>query len=982
MLRKTPLAAAIGIAVATSAISAFAQTPAGVEAEEEVIVTGSRIRQDTFSSSTPLDVVTAEVALQQGVSDLGQLLQNSTVALGSPQITAALSSAFVENGGTGVQTLSLRGLGPNRTLVLLNNRRAGPAGVRGGVSSFDFNVIPLSAIERVEILKDGASSVYGSDAVAGVVNIITKKDSGGTFDAYHSAPSDRGGEESRLSFSWGRDFSRGYFRLTGDVYEKSELAKGDRDYFNCGELYIFDPVSGQRADPVDPRTNNYWCNDLLWGHVWIYDYQDPGGNVPTRAKAQYDFDGDLGNYATPFPTAVDPNNPSLMVTPAGWFPVAYDRASDSITNADHPFQDAASLDPKTERTTFMGEGVFDFSDRLHGYTEVLLNRRKTSFNDYRQFWSYIYNSDSGGFFADNPLNAGWAGAQWLSPTAITDHADDFVDIDYQRLVVGLNGEFSGDWNWDISYQHSESDGTLTQDIIYDDSIWDQNWLDGPCAGTPTSVRGVPCVDVPWLDPQFLAGNISPQVREFLFGIDVGNTKYTQDSLEGYVAGNVGQLPAGPLGIAVGFQTQDDEIRDVPGENVLAGNVWGQSVAGITAGKDTTTAIFTELEVPLVAGKPWAREMTLNVSGRYTDVDSYGSDTTYKVGLSWQITDSWRIRANQGTSFRSPALFELYLADETGFIGQRFIDPCIDWQAALDAGDINQRVANNCAADGIAPDYAGGTAQATAITGGGYGILKAETSESKTFGIVWQPTFANLSISIDYFDITVDNEVDQLGPSAIVYGCYNSDFFPTDPLCSLFDRTGLSGGIDNVQDSFINIATQQNRGYDFAVRWSTMQRWGTMTLDTQLTRQLEDKKALFADTVVDYNGEVGDPESVARVNLTVDRGAWQYFWGMSYIGSASNYDSFGGNMATYRGEDVRVVLDTDAVMYHAFSVSRTFEGRGITARAGVANAFDERPPRLTTMSDGLGEVYTEGNSAFYSQYDWLGRRVYLNFTKTF
>jgi iron complex outermembrane receptor protein len=225
-------------------------------------------------------------------------------------------------------------------------------------------------------------------------------------------------------------------------------------------------------------------------------------------------------------------------------------------------------------------------------------------------------------------------------------------------------------------------------------------------------------------------------------------------------------------------------------------------------------------------------------------------------------------------------------------------------------------------------------------------------------------------------------VDQLGEGEIVFGCYNSDFFPTDPLCDLFDRSGAGGAIDNIRNSYINIATQKNRGIDFTVRWTTQQRWGALTLDFQQTRQLEDKKALFADTVVDYNGEVGDPENVARLNMTLDRGPWQYFWGVNYVGSASNYDSFGGDIATYRGDDVRVVLATDALMYHSFSASRTFESRGMTARIGLANAFDENPPRLTTLSDGLGEVYTEGNSAFYSQYDWLGRRLYLNFTKEF
>ncbi|NQV86767.1 MAG: TonB-dependent receptor plug domain-containing protein, partial [Woeseiaceae bacterium] len=189
----TPLARAVSFAVATGMLGVSPQVVAQDEAEDEndgaqaieqIVVTGSRIRRDGFSSSSPLDIVVIDKAAVTGISNLGDLMQASTIAAGAPQVTAATSSAFVQNGGQGVNTLSLRGLGASRTLTLINGRCAGPAGTRGGVSSFDLNVIPLAAIERVEILKDGASSIYGSDAVAGVVNIYTKKEDGGSIDAY------------------------------------------------------------------------------------------------------------------------------------------------------------------------------------------------------------------------------------------------------------------------------------------------------------------------------------------------------------------------------------------------------------------------------------------------------------------------------------------------------------------------------------------------------------------------------------------------------------------------------------------------------------------------------------------------------------------------------------------------------------------------------------------------------------------------------
>jgi iron complex outermembrane receptor protein len=1009
MLKNAKLARAISCVIATSALAAMeshAQDQQATEAAEaaalgDVVVTGSRIHHDSYSQASPVDIIVPSAAAAQGVGSVSDMLRTSTVAAGSPQVTAASSTAFVQNGGIGSETLSLRGLGANRTLVLLNGRRAGPAGTRGGVSSFDFNVLPLSVIERVEVLKDGASSIYGSDAVAGVVNIITKKGDGATADGFVSQPSESGGEESRFSISWGKSFERGNFRVTGDYHRQDELQQGDRKYFTCGAQYVFDPTSGARADLIDPRTGKPHCTDLLWGQVWLYNYQsyftDDGGqgNVPTRTRTlgQYDYDGDLGNYIPGI--AADPDQPWYLGAPPGFYLVNYDAQSDSVANADHPFQDGQSLIPKAEHTTIFADGEFNVTDNITAYGEVLLNRRKTTANGYRQFWTYIYNSDAnfcsfgfcdGNLYPPSPgdgsaLSAGWTGAQWLSPTPISDHSDSLIKVDYQRFVAGLRGDLKSGWSWDVSAQYSHSDGDYTSDQIYNDSIQD-NWFSyGSCVGTNSSVRGAPCVDIPWLDPQFLAGNVSPEVRDFLFGVETGNTKYDQWSAEAFITGSVFDLPAGPLGIAFGLHYQKDELKDVPGEITLAENAWGTSSAGITKGDDKTKAVFAEVEVPLLRDKPMIDSLVLTGSGRYTDVDSYGSGDTYKVGLNWAITPSLRVRASQGTSFRTPALFELYLANQTSFLGQRNIDPCINWGTALAGGQISQTTADNCAADGLAPNFGGGNVSATIITGGGLGFLKAETSTSRTLGVIWQPQFADLSVSVDYFDISVKDEVDQFGAQQIVAGCYGSQFYPNEPLCDLFERDPLTNnGVTNIHDSFINIASQTNKGYDVSARYRTDLRWGQLTIETQHTFQQKDVRALFAQTAEDLNGRVGDPDWVGHLNMTFDRGPWSFFWGREFIGSSSNEAHFGGDTATYRGETVRVVLKTDTIIYDNASVAREFKDSGLTARLGVANVFDRSPPKVTTLN--LGELNTVGTSAFYTQYDWLGRRFFLNVTKDF
>lgn len=976
---KTKIRRAVMLALSATAASGHYASAAESASDaqdklEEIVVTGTRIRQTSYSSSAPIDILSPTVAMAQGINDVAGLLQTTTIASGSPQVTSATSTAFVQDGGIGTETLSLRGLGANRTLVLLNGRRAGPAGTRGAVSSFDLNVIPLPAVERVEILKDGASSIYGSDAVAGVVNIITRKDDGGSVEGFVSRPTKSGGTESRLSASWGQALDRGNFRVTADYHRQSELAKGRRDYLKCNEQYIFDPVTGARRDVIDPRTGKPWCNDLLWGHVWVYDYSDDPNSTNVQdspSLAQYDYDGNLGQYVPGY--ASDPNNPNYLVTPTGWYPVNYDRASAGVANADHPFQDATSLIPQSTRTTVLAEGEFEINDQITAYAEVLFNRRRTHANGYRQFWGYVYTEDR------NPLSVGWHGPQVLSPLAVTDHDDDDIDVKYQRVMAGLRGNINASWNWDVSYQFSHSDGSYTSDQIYADSINDQNFATGSCTGTVTSSRGVPCLDIPWLDPEFLRGNISPEMQAFLFGRETGKTTYTQWSIEGYVAGELWQLPAGPLRIAVGANYQYDRIKDVPGEITLADNVWGSTTAGITAGDDNSMAIFGELNAPLLKDLPAVKALAANASIRYTDVASYGDDTTYKAGLSWQINPAWRVRINQGTSFRSPALFELYLAKQTDYFRQSAIDPCRNWGDAVASGEISQKVANNCAAAGI-PDNFEAYSSATSSGSGGYGRLKAETSRSRTFGIVWQPQFADLSISADYFDIDIKNEVTRLSAKYIVLGCYSSDFFPNEPLCDLFERRSNDGGIDNVVDNYMNIARQKNRGWDLAATYRLGVGPGKLTIDTQHTFQIKDTQALFAETVIDHNGEFGHPKWVGRLNFNYEWRDWGFFWGINAIGKVSNYDSYGGNTATYQGETVRVVMDAPVVTYHSFSVTRTFKDAGLTATLGMANAFDREPPQVTTLN--LGELDFEGRSAFYSQYDYLGRRVFLNLKKTF
>jgi iron complex outermembrane receptor protein len=664
--------------------------------------------------------------------------------------------------------------------------------------------------------------------------------------------------------------------------------------------------------------------------------------------------------------------------------------SDSLYDAQHPLHGTQSLVPESEAMTLFLEGEYDLTDNVAAYAEVLLNRRETENIGYLQIWTYIYNYDSADLgYASDPFSAGWTGAQWLSPLSVTDHADQTVTVDYTRFVAGLKGELQSGlpgWDWDLAFQYSNSDGEYRDDRVLADALEGQYFRTGSCVGDITPISNRPCVDIQWLDPDFLAGDIPQDVKDFLFDIDVGSTEYKQWSLDGFISGDVFDVPAGTAAVAVGFHYREDEILDKPGDILLSDNAWQAGSGGITTGDDSTVAVFGEIDIPLLVDVPGAEFLDFTGSVRYTDVDSYGDDTTYKVGLNWAITDQVRARSSFGTSFRTPALYELYLADSAGFLSAREADPCINWASNLTLGFITQRTADNCAADGIPDDHVASVGPSV-LTGGGLGVLTAETSEAFSFGVIWQPAFAELSLSVDYFDILVEDEVDKIGGSRIVAGCYNSEFFPNEPLCNQFDRSAADAALPNtiteIRDSFINVAKQQVRGIDFTGEWSTdlPSGWGNLAIDTQWTFNMEDTVALFDETERDLSGEAGHPDTVGNVYVTLNREQWSFFYGLNYIGETDSYERFGQTTVTDSGGNiVDIDLIAESVVYHSLSGSYEFEN-GLVARVGVANLTDQDPPRLTSRLTG-NAVDVLGKAAFYSQYDWLGRRYFANLTMHF
>ena len=371
-----------------------------------------------------------------------------------------------------------------------------------------------------------------------------------------------------------------------------------------------------------------------------------------------------------------------------------------------------------------------------------------------------------------------------------------------------------------------------------------------------------------------------------------------------MTGTLFSLPAGDVGAVFGVMYQDDSINDHPAQPWLDREVWDgrPTKRGITTGTDDTRAAYVEFQVPVFKDAPLAKELTLSLSGRYTHVASYGGDSTWKAGASWAVTDDIRIRGSQGTSFRAPGLYELYLAEQISSFAQNG-DPCAQWGNKLALNQITQRMATNCQNDpkfpgGIGPtQLSTGGITATVYTSGGYGTLKAETSEARSLGIIWSPEYlGDFQFSVDYFDIIVEGEVGRVTNAYILRQCYDSPNFPNEPLCNLFTRKQPGelppGPIKEIFNNYLNIAAQTSRGIDFEAHYGLDIPWGDLDFTLRASRQLEKGEQLLPGSAFeDNNGEDGAPEWVGNLNTTFKTGPLTFNWGLRYVDATSNLDDF-------------------------------------------------------------------------------------------
>lgn len=959
---------------------------------EEVVVTGSRIRRSEYTTSNPVQFITSEQSDLRGLPDAASAVLNSTLAAGSFQLNDQLTG-FVTAGGGGTQSAALRGLGATRTLTLLNGRRAGPAGTRGQVQAFDLGVIPSSILERTEILKDGASSIYGSDAVAGVINFITRTNfDGGALNAYASVPQDSGGEVFRMDGSFGKTFDRGYVSVAAE-YQKTEIQRRrDRDYTSCTIDYVFDATTGAQRDYIDPLTNEYKCYNQNSNYVALLG---TGGNIVRRNLIPgY-------NYPT-LPTAVD--IPAALRAEWVRFNLAGYPQTYLYTPSDNELWQNASVISPAERYSLYANGGYHLTSNIELYGELLYNHRESSqvgsgqvFQNFAQ--RNIVNGAPNNLPASNPNNPFGQAVQ----TVGIYESSSFQSIDYYRGVLGLKGEV-GNWSWDLAGQYSFNDATYDNGPrVYLDRFLALNSPNVACTNNPLggNVSNFNCADlpagIPWSSDRVGRGQYTDAERSFLFFKEDNTTTYEHAYIEGVVSTeSLFSLPAGDVGAAFGFQVRREEINDTPGPQALLRNTALYTTAGVTRGSDSIKELFAEFEAPLLADVPFFKSLTLNVSGRYSDYESYGETSTYKAGLNWQITPEYRIRVNQGTSFRAPSLYEQFLGAQVGYSAQT-IDPCYDYTSA---GDLDPLVLAGCVAD-RASTTLGGSSVAVSSTGG-RGVVEAETGDQFNVGFVWTPRFTPLNIAVDYYDITIKNAVSQFGANEIITRCYRGQT----AYCALYTRVRSAGGSDDgklatVNNAYTNVNEIGNRGIDLQVSWSTETPLGRLRIDSQHNFKLEDSQTLAGNTdnylgsTYNYSG----PAYAGNLYLSLTHGNWTGFYGVDMIGKGSDLRLLGGisslgantkysavalsgfpvttsSCVTISAASSCVVNKryTDFFSNHSTSL-RYRNDDGWSATVGIQNLWNEAPPTA-------GSSLFRSGSAALNGYDMRGRRFTVRVGKSF
>ena len=598
-------------------------------------------------------------------------------------------------------------------------------------------------------------------------------------------------------------------------------------------------------------------------------------------------------------------------------------------------------------------------------------------------------------------------------------------IEQFRYVAGIRGDlpmmdFRGlsDWSFEFAFLHTRSDGHSHRLGIRGDrldlALGRYSYNDVPCendTGTPLAPDAEPgCVPVnlfAWSLYDPLIGDFATQAeREYLFDDRSFATEYRQTVVTYYMTGKLFELPAGTVDAGVGFEFREDEITSTPDHVARDGLFFGFFSDGGASGEKYTQEAFGEIEMPILADRIAATELTVNLSGRFTDDQISGSATTGSVKVAYRPINSLLLRATRGTSFRAPNLRELFLRAQSSF---RYVyDPCLLPEGAIDlftneydpaADDREPRVLENCRANGVDPTAAhnyGFNSYSTEALAGGSLVLRDETSTSLTVGFAWEQPFTNafdLTVGVNYYEIEIDNTIIEPSAQFVVNDCYYSRT-GNSPFCSRISRGTRGRGplIDYLDIGFINRDNETVRGVDFNMTFdrdfTVFDRPFQLGVDVNAHRLIERSTLFTNDEGVEdfneYQREWYFPEYRATANARLDYDRWRLSWtarylakGLEWLGAVDEfgdiYASTGWGASTCLGPPTDVLCRdyADAPSYLVHSASVWYSGDTWVAGVGASNMFDKAPPQIQEYAT------TVKNTPIGAGYDLQGRAWFLS-----
>jgi len=894
-LTQTAIATAI-LMLAQYAIAQQAGSPdAGSSATtslEKVQITGSRInlKQAQISGVGPVTVIDAEAIQRSGAISAETLLQRLPASAGG---AGNQTSAYWTGNGYGTTQVNLRGLGINRTLVLLNGRRVVNGGT-GANSSVDLNMIPVALIERVEVLKDGASAIYGADAVAGVVNIITKNSLKGGEAALRYGETSRGdGDEAALDLAWGLQGAGGSLVTAINYSESGAINMATRAPCGLGEVNGKLECVGSSAT-IGGRAR-------LANGQRINFNQVPGGN----------------------PASFEPYSAAK-----------HNYNSNPMLNAVNPIK-------RLGLSTF---GSFNLSDDSQLFTELLFSHRESS---------QLATPGSLGVYrpiniaADHPTNPTGQSLvlerrriEEAGPRTFSQESNIF------RVVAGAKGSLGKNWEWSAALNWGRNTGTDgTTNVANLDRV--DLTLDRSKCGT-TAGAAVPCGN-------YLGyGSLTPEVLKYILATTRDTGGNDQKGISANINGELFSLPAGAVGFAAGAEVRRESGWRNP-DNLTVLGVANTNRQDPIAGKYTAREVYAELSVPLLRRLPLVESLHFNTAARYSDYSLFGSKSTYKAGLDWQVVPSLKLRSNVSSAFRVPNIPELYGGVSEGNLTTT--DPCSNWSTL----PATSTVAQNCKAAGVPTGFKqlGNTILTTV---GGNPGLKPEDAKTITAGAVWSP-MKTLTLTLDYYNIKISNAIQSVAGSTKLAVCYNTPGL-AHLFCSpsSFTRNKATGEIDFLSSQPVNAADEKISGFDVGALYEFRLAGFTSTLNAELSHLKNYQVRPFPGAdAIDYTGKItGGRGSYTQwrslTSLTMVKGPWSGSYAIQYIGAADDINT----AATEIG------ARAPGLAYHSVQLKYAFSKK-LDLAFGIDNLFDKKAPFIKSYTDANTDTMT---------YDLQGRRWHV------